>query len=93
MPFKGPRHAQSFDPKKGTFAHALFAARPAPIPGRGGPVGHLERAAAAPTVHWLPLRDEKRLAAVHGARKCSGCSASSKPIRCGAAAGHAGARG
>jgi len=39
-------------------------ARPRARPGHGGPGGHRERAGAAPTVHSLPLRDEKRLLAV-----------------------------
>ena len=41
-------------PKKGTFAHALPAARPRARPGHGGPGGQLKRAGADPTVHIAP---------------------------------------
>ena len=64
------------DPKKCALTHALSAARPRARPGHGGPGGHRERAGAAPTVHSLSLRDEKRLLAVgRGARVVAHASA------------------
>ena len=64
LSLKGPSHALANTPEKGLQTHALSAARPRARPGHGGPGGHRERAGAAPTVHSLPLRDEKRLPAV-----------------------------